>query len=112
MNFNQSDDRRMLADSLDRYLAEQYPIETRHAITKSATGYSPEQWAKFAELGLIGALFTEAQGGFGGTGFDIATVFESLGRGLVVEPFLGALMVGRALVAAGTDAQKERIARE
>ena len=78
MNFNQSDDRRMLADSLDRYLAEQYSIETRHAITKSATGYSPEQWAKFAELGLIGALFTEAQGGFGGTGFDIATVFEDL----------------------------------
>ena len=79
MNFNQSDDRRMLADSLDRYLAEQYSIETRHAISKSATGYSAEQWAKFAELGLIGALFTEEQGGFGGTGFDIATVFESLG---------------------------------
>ena len=107
MNFNQSDDRRMLADSLDRYLAEQYPIETRHAITKSATGYSPEQWAKFAELGLIGALFTEEQGGFGGTGFDIATVFESLGRGLVVEPVLAtAVLAGSALAHAGNDAQK------
>ena len=110
MNFNQSDDRRMLADSLDRYLAEQYPIETRHAITKSATGYSPEQWAKFAELGLIGALFTEAQGGFGGTGFDIATVFESLGRGLVVEPVLAtAVLAGSALAHAGNDAQKALI---
>jgi hypothetical protein len=28
-------------------------------------------------------------------------VFEALGRGLVVEPFLGALMVGQALAAAG-----------
>lgn len=110
MNFNQSDDRRMLADSLDRYLAEQYSIETRHAITKSATGYSPEQWAKFAELGLIGALFTEAQGGFGGTGFDIATVFESLGRGLVVEPVLAtAVLAGSALAHAGNDAQKALI---
>jgi alkylation response protein AidB-like acyl-CoA dehydrogenase len=110
MNFNPSDDRRMLADSLDRYLAEQYSIETRHAITKSATGYSPEQWAKFAELGLIGTLFTEAQGGFGGTGFDIATVFESLGRGLVVEPVLAtAVLAGSALAHAGNDAQKALI---
>ena len=110
MNFNQSDDRRMLADSLDRYLAEQYSIETRHAISKSATGYSPEQWAQFAELGLIGALFTEEQGGFGGTGFDIVTVFESLGRGLVVEPVLAtAVLAGSAIAHAGNDAQKALI---
>ena len=110
MNFNQSDDRRMLADSLDRYLAEQYSIETRHAISKSATGYSAEQWAQFAELGLIGALFTEKQGGFGGTGFDIVTVFESLGRGLVVEPVLAtAVLAGSALAHAGNDAQKALI---
>lgn len=110
MNFNQSDDRRMLADSLDRYLAEQYSIETRHAISKSAAGYSAEQWAQFAELGLIGALFTEEQGGFGGTGFDIATVFESLGRGLVVEPVLAtAVLAGSAIAHAGNDAQKALI---
>ncbi len=57
-------------------------------------GMSPALWGQFAELGAIGALFPEADGGFGGAGFDIAVVFESLGRGLVVEPFLGALMVG------------------
>ena len=107
MNFTPSDDRRMLADSLDRYLAEQYPIEARHAITGSATGYSPQQWATLAELGVIGALFTEAQGGFGGTGFDIATVFESLGRGLVVEPVLAtAVLAGSALAHAGNAAQQ------
>jgi alkylation response protein AidB-like acyl-CoA dehydrogenase len=63
---------------------------------------------QFAELGAIGALFPEAEGGFGGAGFDVAVVFEALGRGLVVEPFLGALVVGRALAAAGTPAQKEQ----
>ncbi|HYR25670.1 MAG TPA: acyl-CoA dehydrogenase family protein [Aquabacterium sp.] len=110
MNFTQSEDRRMLADSLDRYLAEQYPIEARHTITKSATGYSAEQWAKLAELGVIGALFTEAQGGFGGSAFDIATVFESLGRGLVVEPVLAtAVLAGGALAHAGNDAQQALI---
>ena len=106
MNFEHTEDRRMLADTLDRFLAEQYPIEARHAAAKSTTGYSPEVWSGLAELGAIGALFPEAVGGFGGDGFDVAVVFESLGRGLAIEPFLGALVVGRALLAAGSDEQK------
>ena len=111
MNFTHTEDRRMLADSLDRYVAEQYTLETRHQISKSTLGYSPGHWDKFAELGVIGALFTEAQGGFGGDGFDIAVVFESLGRGLVVEPFLAsAVLAGSALAHAGSDAQQALLA--
>jgi alkylation response protein AidB-like acyl-CoA dehydrogenase len=45
-------------------------------------------------------------GGFGGDAFDVTVVFESLGKGLVIEPFLGALVVGRAILSAGTDSQK------
>jgi len=110
MNFEHTEDRRMLADTLNRFVAEQVGIEARNRIAYGEVGRSPELWQQFAELGAIGALFPEADGGFGGAGFDIAVVFESLGRGLVAEPFLGALMVGRAIVAAGSDAQKERIA--
>jgi alkylation response protein AidB-like acyl-CoA dehydrogenase len=110
MNFEHTEDRRMLADTLNRFVAEQYGFETRNAIAYGDVGMQPALWSQFAELGAIGALFPEAEGGFGGAGFDVAVVFEALGRGLVVEPFLGALMVGRALAAAGTPAQKERIA--
>ncbi len=110
MNFEHTEDRRMLADTLGRFVAEQYGFDTRNAIAYGETGMSPALWGQFAELGAIGALFPEEEGGFGGAGFDVAVVFESLGRGLVVEPFLGALMVGRALMAVGTAAQKERIA--
>ena len=110
MNFEHTEDRRMLADTLNRFVAEQYGFDTRNAIAYGDVGMAPALWAQFAELGAIGALFPEGDGGFGGAGFDIAVVFEALGRGLVVEPFLGALMVGRALAAAGTPAQKERIA--
>ena len=110
MNFEHTEDRRMLADTLDRFVAGQYAFEARNAIAYGAAGMSPALWGQFAELGAIGALFPEADGGFGGEGFDVAVVFESLGKGLVVEPFLGALMVGRALAAAGTEAQKEHLA--
>lgn len=107
MNFEHTEDRRMLADTLNRYIAEQYGFETRNRIANSAEGYSPQQWAQFAELGAIGALFSEADGGYGGAGFDIAVVFEALGRGLVVEPLLGsAVLAGSAISHAGNEQQR------
>lgn len=110
MNFQHTEDRRMLADTLNRFIAEQYGFAARDAIARSTEGFSADMWQRFAELGVIGALFDEADGGFGGAGFDVAVVFEALGRGLVVEPFLDTLIVGRALAHAGSEAQRARIA--
>ena len=111
MNFEHTEERRMLADSLNRFIAEQYGFETRDRIAASGEGYSSEMWQQFAELGVIGALLREEDGGFGGGGFDIAVVFEALGRGLVVEPFLGsAVLAAEAIAAAGSDEQKARLA--
>jgi len=101
MNFEHTDDRRMLADTLVRALRDGYPIETRNAGAYGEAGYDPAVWQQLTELGIVSALFDEAAGGFGGSGFDIMVVFEALGRALVVEPFLGALMAGRALAKAG-----------
>ncbi|WP_454886693.1 acyl-CoA dehydrogenase family protein [Sphingomonas oryzagri] len=101
MDFHHSADRQMLADTLGRYLQQRYPIDARNRISGSEAGWSREHWAALAELGVVGALFGEEAGGFGGTGFDIAAVFERFGKALVVEPFLGTLMAGRALAKAG-----------
>ncbi|MBR8314334.1 acyl-CoA dehydrogenase family protein [Burkholderia dolosa] len=110
MDFQHTEDRRMLADTLNRFIAEQYPFAVRDRIAQSADGFDRAMWRRFAELGAIGALFDEADGGFGGAGFDIAVVFECIGRGLVVEPFLGALLAGRALSLAGGDAHRAKLA--
>lgn len=111
MNFEHTEERRMLADSLNRFIAEQYGFEKRDHIANSAHGFSLEIWQQFAELGVIGALFRETDGGFGGAGFDIAVVFEALGRGLVVEPILGsAVLAGEAIAAAGNAVQKAVLA--
>ncbi|HSY28182.1 MAG TPA: acyl-CoA dehydrogenase family protein, partial [Burkholderiaceae bacterium] len=105
MNFDHTDDRRMLVDSLNRYISKRYTFETRDKIVKSELGYSPEHWQQFAEMGVIGALFDETVGGYGGGGFDLSVVFEALGRGLVVEPFLATVLAGSAVAHAGNDAQ-------
>ncbi len=96
----------MLADMVSKLLREQYPIEARHEVAASDYGFSRDKWAEFAELGLIGALFGEDVGGFGGAGFDLAVVFEELGKALVVEPFLANLLAGSVLADAGKHDQK------
>lgn len=100
MYFHHSEDRQMLADMLGRYLQQRYPFDIRNKISASPEGWSRTHWAELAELGVVGALFGEEAGGFGGTGFDIAAVFEGLGKALVVEPFLGTLIAGQALAKA------------
>lgn len=97
MNFEHTEERRLLADMVRRYVAEKYPLELRHAAVASPEGFSRERWREFAALGLIGAMFPEVAGGYGGAGADIAILFEELGRGLVVEPFLPSLMAGSIL---------------
>ncbi|GHB47410.1 acyl-CoA dehydrogenase [Pseudovibrio japonicus] len=110
MDFNHSDERRMLQETLHRYLSDNYGVEQRAASVAHSQGYSEKVWGDFAELGVIGALFEEADGGFGGSGFDIAVVFEELGRFACVEPLMASgVMAGRLLSALGSDEQKALI---
>ena len=106
MNFEHSEDRRMLADSLNRFVSEQFTTEQRNTVAYGAAGHSPQLYAQLADIGAIGALFPESAGGLGGAGFDISLVFECLGRGLLTEPLLGALLVGQGLVLAGNAEQQ------
>jgi alkylation response protein AidB-like acyl-CoA dehydrogenase len=110
MDFSLSDEQQMLADTLGRYVLQDYPLAARLEAGASEVGYSPEKWVQLAELGIIGALFSENDGGFGGGGFDLSVVFEAIGRGLICEPFLSsAVLAGGALAYIGSDTQKQRI---
>lgn len=107
MNFDLTEERQMLQDTLRRFLSDRYTTATRNEILDSDTGFSTDIWAQLAELGVLGALFSEDDGGFGGAGFDLSVVFEELGRAGVVEPVLDTAVLGGGLIAAlGNDAQK------
>lgn len=110
MNFDLTEERQMLQDTLRRFLRDRYDTATRNAILDSDSGMSSDIWAQLAELGVIGALFTEEQGGFGGKGFDLAVVFEELGRAGVVEPVLdSAVLAGGLLADLGNEAQQAHV---
>ncbi|MGR3593202.1 MAG: acyl-CoA dehydrogenase family protein [Limimaricola soesokkakensis] len=104
MNFQLTEERQMLQDGLRRYLGD--AVTPAALAAAEATGSSPDIWTGLSEMGVAGALFTEDQGGFGGMGFDLMTVFEELGRSGATEPMLELLLAGGLVAELGTEAQK------
>jgi len=110
MDFDYSEEQKLLSDTLRRFLATGYNFDARAKITASAAGFSEDVWAALAEMGVLGVPFAEAYGGFGGNTVDMMVVMEALGEALVVEPYLATVGLGGQLVArGGSDEQKSRI---
>ncbi|MGH8059267.1 MAG: acyl-CoA dehydrogenase family protein, partial [Candidatus Entotheonellia bacterium] len=110
MDFDYSEEQRLLADTLKRFLASHYTLDARAKIVASEAGYSEEVWGAFAEMGLLGLPYGTEYGGLGGTTVDVMVVMEALGEGLVVEPYLSTVGLGGQCIArGGTEAQKQRI---
>src|SRR5262245_38928646 len=110
MDFEYSDEQRLLAETLRRFLATGYSFDARAKIMASAAGYSEDVWAALAEMGVLGVPFEEKHGGYGGSTVDMMIVMEALGEALVVEPYLATVGLGGRFVArGGTDAQQKRI---
>jgi pimeloyl-CoA dehydrogenase small subunit len=108
MDFDLSDDQRLLKDSVDRLIADKYAFEARKKIMAEPGGWSREMWAQFAELGLLGLPFAEAHGGFGGGPVETMLVMEAFGRGLVLEPFLPTVILGGGLIQAAGSAEQQK----
>lgn len=107
MDFDLSEDQRLLQDSISRLLADRYSFEARRGYLKEAEGWSTELWSQYAELGLLGLPFPEEYGGFGGTAVEVMLVMEAFGRALSVEPFLPTVVLGgTALRLAGGETQR------
>ncbi|PIE11633.1 MAG: acyl-CoA dehydrogenase [Rhodobacterales bacterium] len=103
MDFTPTEDRRMLADSLSRFLADTCPLDARKSKAYDAPFHDPAAFAGLAELGALMALAPESAGGMGGAGFDIATVFEELGRVVCPEPILPVAMAVPLFLAGDAD---------
>ncbi|MGB3797914.1 MAG: acyl-CoA dehydrogenase family protein [Alteraurantiacibacter sp.] len=109
MDFATGEDRQMLADTLSRFYTNEFGWEKRLKVIETDHGFDRGTWSKMAELGVLGAMFPEDAGGFGGTGFDIGTVFAEVGRAIATGPYLGTLMAGRLLAAAGESETLESV---
>ena len=86
MNFDLTEDEELLKAAVERFVADRYDAERRRAYQREDAGFSRENWRMLGEMGFIAAPFAEADGGLGLGATAIGTMFEALGRGMVVEP--------------------------
>ncbi|WP_334163905.1 acyl-CoA dehydrogenase family protein [Phenylobacterium sp.] len=95
MDFSFTEEQSMLRDTVASYLADNYTFEQRRAVIGKEPGWNPAVWKAFAEeLGILGAPFSEELGGLGGGPIENMVVMEELGKALVVEPYLGTVVIG------------------
>ena len=98
MDFDLTEDQRLLKESVDRLVADQYGFAQRKTYATESTGWSAKMWGQFAEMGLLGLPFAETVGGFGGGPVETMIVMETFGRGLVLEPFFATVVLGGGLL--------------
>lgn len=107
MDFSISEEQSMLADSVSRFIDNDYDFERRQKIAESEDGFSKEMWQTFAELGWTAVPFSEEDGGLDGGPVEMMLMMQQFGRGLMVEPYLANIVLaGGVLRRTASAAQK------
>src|SRR5205085_7542203 len=110
MDFDLSEEQRLLRDSVERLLADHYGFDKRRSYLAEPEGWSRGLWTQYAELGLLGLPFAEEYGGFGGGPIEVMLVMEAFGRVLALEPYLATVVLsGTVLRLAGSEAQRAEL---
>ena len=108
MDFDLSEEQRLLKESVDGLLGDAYDFDSRKKYMKEQGGWSKAIWSRFAEQGLLGLPFAEDDGGFGAGAVETMIVMEALGRALVIEPYLATVVIAGGLLRhGGSAAQKQ-----
>ena len=99
MDFDLTDEQRLLKDSVERLIADQYQLRAAQEIPRGTRRLEPRRCgSSIAELGLLGLPFAETHGGFGGGPVETMIVMEAFGRGLVLEPYFATVILGGGLL--------------
>lgn len=106
MDFTLTDEQAMIADTARQFFAENATSErTRKAM--AADGIDRDLWRAYCqELGFGGLSLPEELGGAALGMVEFASVAEAAGAQVSAIPLLGQAMVGGAIAAGGSDAQK------
>ena len=106
MDFDLSEEQRLLKESLDRLIGDRYAFEQRKGYAQSPQGWSRELWGQFAELGLLGLPFEEPHGGSAGGPVETMIAMEAFGRALALEPYLATVVLGGGFLRHGGSAEQ------
>ena len=110
MDFELSDEQRLLKDSVERLTTQRYDFEARKKFMAEPGGWSRDIWRQYAELGLTALPFAEEHGGIGGGPVETMIVMEAFGRALALEPYFATVVLGGGFLRHGaSDAVKAEL---
>ena len=107
MDFDLSEEQRLLKESVDGLLTDTYDFDSRKKYGQEKGGWSRSVWAKLAEQGLLGLPFSEDDSGFGAGAVETMIVMEALGKALVLEPYLPTVVLGGGFLRRGGSAEQK-----
>src|SRR5258706_6737742 len=107
MDFDLSEEQRLLKESVDGLLGSSDDFEQRNKYMAEKGGWSKSAWSRLAEQGLLGLPFAEDDGGFGAGAVETMIVMEALGKALVLEPYLPTVVIGGGFLRRGGSAEQK-----
>ncbi|MET0193978.1 MAG: acyl-CoA dehydrogenase [Hyphomicrobiaceae bacterium] len=105
MNFDYSDEQRMLADGAERLGKDVWPSSDRLKLLENFDELTAGTWAQMAELGWLMLPIAEDDGGLGGSPVDVMAIMEGVGRHLVAMPYVANAVLVPALIGGDAAAQ-------
>jgi alkylation response protein AidB-like acyl-CoA dehydrogenase len=89
MDFNPTEDQKMLRESVRRFVRERYPLASRRRpAATAAVEAGGAHWKQYAQMGWLGLSLPSDAGGLGLSFLETAIVAEELGRGMAPGPFI------------------------
>ena len=107
MDFDLSDEQKLLKDNVDR-LAQAMSRFAKTDARQPPGRIDRAAWRRFGELGLLGLPFAEEDGGFGGGPVEVMLVAEALGRHLCLLPYVASIGLAGSLLRFGATAEQRR----
>ncbi len=108
MNFGFTEEQEIFRAEVRKYLDANAPIDEVRQIMERPEGYSPKFWEEMAQMGWLGLLVPEAQGGVGLGWVDLTVLLEECGRSLFPSPLLASTLSALAIMENGSERQRER----
>ena len=109
MNFDFSDDQKMLKDQARKFLSEKCPTKAVRKILEGDEPFDRVLWKQIADMGWLGTAIPEEFGGLGLGYLELCVIAEELGRAIAPVPFASSVyLAAEALLLAGTPAQKQK----
>ena len=107
MNFDFSDDQKMLKDQARKFLDDKCTLADVRKILESDASHDDAVWQGMCELGFAGAAVPEAYGGLGLGALELCVLAEELGRCVAPVPFSSSIyLAAEALKLFGSEEQK------